>query len=125
MKRGKKKLWKILISIVGVILVLIIVFIGVIAYKGLGISQGIYLEAKNEHSLVILNNSPIRMSARTGIVTFENLETGDEILVFHGGIAESYPGQTGVYAIYKLHNGSPENVPQHVIEQLTELGWLE
>ena len=121
----KKKTWKIIVSIIGVVLVLIIVFIGVIAYKGLGISKGIYLEAKNEHSLVILGNSPIRMSARTGIVTFENLETGDEILVFHDGIAESYPGQTGIYANFKLQKGSPENIPQNVIEQLTELGWLE
>lgn len=87
----KKKKWLIPVVIIMAILVLVIASIGVIAVKGWSISTGRYLEAKNETGMLILDNSPITMSDRRDCDFFDNLDTGDKILVIHDGIAESYP----------------------------------
>ena len=50
---------------------------------------------------------------------------GDKILVIHDDIVETYPGKTGVYAIFKLGDGTADDIPQTVVNGLTELGWLE
>ena len=70
-------------------------------YEKENISEGRYLEAKNGVSMIILDNSPVRMSNRTNQDLFGKLETGNTILILHDGIAESYPGKTVVYAVFK------------------------
>lgn len=122
--RMKKRKWLILIAAVSVIVVLFAAFIGIMNYKSHGFSTGRYLEAKNGVSMLILDNSPIQMSNRTDKALFEKLETGDKILVLHDGIAESYPGRTGAYAVFKLEEGSIDDISQDVLEQLREMGWL-
>lgn len=121
----KKKKWFIPVMVIGFVLGAIVVALGVIASKGMGISKGRYLEAKNGSAMLVLDNSPILMSNRTGRDLFAKLNMGDEILVIHDGIAETYPGKTGVYAVFKLSNGTSGDIPQEVVETLTELGWQE
>lgn len=121
----KKKKWLIPIVAFALIVVLLFAFIIVVTNKGYGISQGRYLEAKDGQAMLILDNSPIEMSNRTDKKLYDKLDIGDEILVVHDGIAESYPGKTGVYAVFKLRDGTTGDIPQNVVIQLIELGWLE
>lgn len=121
----KKKKWRILCGILAGIFLVAAIGIGVMLGSGVGFSTGRYLEASGGDALVIIQNSPIEMHNQTDKDLFENLDTGDEILVLHGVIAESYPGQTWVYAVFKLGDGTIADIPQNVIEQLTELGWWE
>lgn len=121
----KKKIWWITIVVIGSVLLLLVIFCGIMINRGYGISQGRYLEGKDGQPLLILNNSPIEMSNRTGRNLFDGLDTGDEILVIHDGIAESYPGQTCTYIVFKLRDGSSTDIPKTVIDPLIELGWLE
>lgn len=121
----KKKLWLIPIAVVGFALILLIGSILIFSCTGYGISQGRYLESKNGQSMLILDDSPIVMSNRTDSDLFDDLDIGDKILVIHDGIAESYPGKTGAYAIFKLSDGSTGDIPQTVVNELIELGWLE
>ena len=122
MKRNK---WIISIVIIVAVFVLTITGIIIMINKGYGISTGQYLEAKNGQDLLIRDNSPIVMSNRTEKELFDDLDIGDMILVIHDGIAETYPGRTGVYAIFKLSNGAIDDIPKNVVNQLMELGWLE
>lgn len=121
----KKKIWLIPVAVIGALLIVFIAFAGIMINKGYGMSQGLYLEGKDGQAMLICENSPIVMSNRTNRELFDDLEVGDEILVIHDGINESYPGQTGAYAIIKLSDGDIANIPQIVIDQLVELGWLE
>lgn len=78
-----------------------------------------------QRCMMVLDNSPIAMSNQSGDEElFEGLSTGDKILVVHDGIAESYPGQTGAYFLWKLEEGSSADVPTQVLEALEELGYI-
>lgn len=111
--------------IIVAVFVLAITGIIIMINKGYGISTGQYLEAKKGQDLLIRDDSPIVMSNKTEKELFDDLDIGDMILVIHDGIAETYPGRTGVYAIFKLSNGAIDDIPKNVVNQLIELGWLE
>ncbi|MBR6709186.1 MAG: hypothetical protein IKL84_05855 [Clostridia bacterium] len=109
-----------------VILALILVIGGGLLYmsvKSLGFSVGRVLSADGR-MILVLGDSPVVMSNRMGRETpFDGLSDGDKVLVLHDGVAESYPGQTGVYALFKLSDGSIADISDGVLIQLTELGW--
>ncbi|MBQ3489087.1 MAG: hypothetical protein IJA86_00670 [Clostridia bacterium] len=90
-----------------------------------GYSEGRVLIADDgAYFLVLDDHSPIRMtdnSQRGGL--FHELQSGDRIGVIHGGIQESYPGNTSVYYIRFLEKGTVEDIFSDVIHTLTELGW--
>lgn len=91
----------------------------------MGLTVGRCLVADNGSYLLIDGNAPIVMSNRKykeGL--FDGLETGDKILVLHDGIAESYPGQTGAYWCWKQEDGTVEDIPETVLSELTEMGWM-
>lgn len=140
----RKRKWVIpvvvVISVIALMLVACIITLGIMTKKGLGFSTGRYLAARNGVSMVIMDDapkgitdrevrerymSPVVMSNRKERDLFKNLETGDKILIVHGGIKESYPGGTGVYAVFKLGDGSTEDIPQKILSDLTAMGWLE
>ncbi len=121
----KKKKLLIFFTIVILIPILFFSILTALADKGYGISQGRYLEAKNGQPMLILDNSPIQLSDRKDKISFERFDVGDEILVIHDGIEESYPGQTGVYAVFELNSGTINDIPKDVLNSLIELGWLE
>lgn len=120
----KKKKWLIPLLIIAIIAVLCVVVLNAMASKGFGMSVGRYLVTKNGESMLVVDNSPIVLSNRTEKDLFEGLEIGDEILVIHDGIAETYPAKTGAYAVFKKKSGTAKDIPKDVIESLTELGWL-
>ena len=43
--------------------------------------------------------------------------------ITHGGIAESYPAQTGAYSRKLLGEGIMEDIPEDTLTSLEELGW--
>ena len=61
-----------LLPFVGVIIALGVV-VGFLAIKGMGNSYGLYLEAKNDSSMMIVDNSPIIMSGRSDRDIFDGL----------------------------------------------------
>ena len=112
---------KVLIIVSSVICVLMIAFL-IIADSG---SEGIFLKTENGSNIIILDNSPVVMSAKSGNNDiFEKYETGDKILIFHDGIMESYPAQTRVLLCIKISDGEYDDISQNVIESLSELGWM-
>jgi len=75
--------------------------------------------------LLIRGNSPTELHNASGDENlFEGIDTGDEIEVTSSMIMQTYPGQTYIYSIKKLSDGSIDDIPQDVIDDLTELGWL-
>lgn len=118
-----------IVTLVCILLCLIMtfaVFSGCMNSLSLSNSTGLYLKTDNGTHMLISDNSPICLSNRTGDEhAFDNLTDGDEILVIHDGIAESYPAQTGAYFIKKTGDGEFADIPGEVISQLTELGWLK
>ena len=113
-----------IIAIMLCIVLLIGVAFIVAAASGIGISVGTCIKADNGRYLVVIDNSPIAMHQRSGDRNiFENLETGDKLLVIHhSGILETFPGKMGVYTLMKLSSG--HEIPQEIISQLTDLGWM-
>jgi len=111
------------------ILALVLLIGGGIVYMNahsLGLSTGRVLITSHGGYMLIRDNSPISMGNpknKSGL--FDDLENGDEILVLHDGINESYPGKTGAYAIYKLKDGDIDDIPAEVLTILTELGWWD
>ena len=92
--------------------------------KNLTISTARCIVTK-QNCMMVLDNSPIGMSNQSwDKELFEDLDTGDKILVVHDGIAESYPGQKGAYFILRLAEGSIADVPVQVIEALEALGYV-
>ncbi len=106
--------------------VLILIIAGVIWFfsRSLTISTARCIVTKQK-CMMVLDNSPIGMSNHSwDKELFEDLDTGDKILVVHDGIEESYPGQTGAYFCIRLEKGSSADVPAQVIETLKELGYI-
>lgn len=90
--------------------------------RGLSITEARCAVTDNGSYLMIRENSPIVMHSKNE-KHFNNIDTGDRILVFHDGVNESYPGSTGVYAVFKLGEGKVSDIPDTVLESLSELGW--
>lgn len=89
------------------------------------ILTGWYLEAENGSVLMVTaDNEPLSLSDRSRDGTlFEGLDDGDFIEITHDAIAETYPGQAGVYTCKKLLDGSFEDVPADAVADLTEMGY--
>ena len=121
----KRKKWLIPAVIAAVVISLAAAVVGLAARRSWSISEGRYLAARNDVDMLVVGNTPIKMSDRAGRDLFDGLDTGDRILVLHDGVAESYPAQSGAYAVFRLEDGAVSDIPQRVIDELTEMGWLE
>lgn len=128
----KKKNRVILGTLLGVLILCTVLLaggLGLLIGRGLSVSTGRCLVAANARGnqsyMIILDGSPVVMSDRSkSSRLFDGLATGDEILVVHDGIQETYPGGTGAYLCLRLSSGSITNIPPDVTRELTELGWL-
>lgn len=110
---------------IALLLVLLAVgILGFLASRSLGISTGRCLVIDADTVILVKDGSPIVMHPRGSEALRNGIATGDEILVFHDGIRETYPAGTGVYAVFRLGSGSIDDIPGEVIQQLTELGWF-
>lgn len=103
----QKKKWVLPLCVIGVILLLCAGGLWYMINHSMSFSVGRCLVADNGSYMFIDGNSPIIMSNRKdkeGL--FSGLGTGDKILIFHDGIAETYPGRTGAYWCVKLEDGT-------------------
>ena len=117
----KKKL------LLGLLCAVLIISAGILfmAGRSLSISTGPCIAADNGSYMIIMDNSPVVLRPRfDGDNPFADLTTGDEILILHDGIQETYPGGTGLYYLRKLSDGEPDEVSGQVMEQLREMGWV-
>ena len=115
---------KVLIALAVVVLVLVIA-LTILIVKGLWFSVGPCIMAENGHCLLVMGNTPVKLSNHTlSHDPFDDLDTGDMILVLHDGIAESYPAQTGAYLVLQVGDDGESLIPQQVVDELTELGWV-
>lgn len=124
----KKKILVIFATILAIILLLFaicLVGFGIASFKGYGISEGRVLITDNGSYMIIMDSSPIVMSNQSKNENiFEGLTNGDEIMIVHNGIQESYPGGTGVYYCKKLADGEYKDLPEQTLSSLGEMGWI-
>ena len=120
----KKKILIPVCIVLSILIVLSAASVFVVSRYSLSASRGLYLSAENDTPMMIQMNSPIQLKNLTDNKNlFTDLTDGDEILVIHDGIQESYPGATGVYAVFKLTDGELSDIPENVLVSLSELGW--
>lgn len=116
------------VCILGVLLLaalIVMAVVGGMQHQGYGLTIGRCLVTESGSYMLIDENAPIEMSDRSSDQDmFSGLSTGDQILVLHDGIATSYPAQTGAYFCLRLSHGDISDIPEQVITELTDLGWL-
>lgn len=104
---------------------LALVLVGVMACNSLSFRAGRCIKAENGSCMLLMDNSPVVLSNHTlSTHPFSNYHTGDLLLVLHDGVQETYPGGTGAYLTLRLQKGSAGDIPQPVLDALSELGWL-
>ena len=118
MDKKKKQLLLIVIAVIVVGIVALVI-------SGLTPAVGYVITADDGQYLIVLDDSPVVMSGCTRDENmFVGLKTGNQVLILHDGIRESYPAQTGVYFCMNIASGSPDKIPAHIMESLTEQGWI-
>ena len=117
----------IIVSVISAVFIIGIVMGSVFAMleSSFSFSTGTVLKSDNGTVFLIKGNSPVRLGDYTEegkLLT--DLETGDKVLVFHDGIAESYPASTSARFVIKTGDGGEESIPEEVVSSLSELGWI-
>ncbi len=98
---------KIIVPLFLLALILIVCTSAPLIFSSRGISQGQLYISDGRAFLVTSENSAMIVSDRTKNKNlFEKYENGDTLLLFHDGIAESFPAQTGGYYALRLSKGN-------------------
>lgn len=106
----KKKKWLLPVSIIGgfilLCILLLIVTVCIIGIKGYGISKGRLYFAEKHTYLVDDRDMAMLVSdqSKNGNL-FQDYVNGDEVLIVHDGVEETYPARTGGYHIVCISNG--------------------
>ena len=105
--------------VIMLVMVLSVGMIGVMAFTGNGYVKGRLL--KNENSYMILNEKDaMYFSATKGMEKrLEKMNSGDEILIVHGPVEESFPARTDAKILMKLSDGDESDLPAETIAQFT------
>lgn len=106
----KKKKWILPVSIVSGVIVLCIAavfaFGAILSAKGYGISTGRLYFADNGTYLIDSDDMAMRVSdCSDDAELFKGYRNGDKVVLFHDGVDESYPAQTGGYYIIRTSKG--------------------
>ena len=122
----KRKTWSKIILLTALsLLFALILMLGILTVEGYGISIGRLLVTERGSNLLIVENTPIQMSDRSQKQSlFDSCQTGDLLLVVHGGVEETYPAKSGAIFAVRLQRGSVTDIPEDVLNQLFELGWF-
>ena len=102
----KKKKWILPISIIGgvVILCIVAVFVfgAILSAQGYGISIGRLYFADNGTYLIDSDDMAMRVfDCSDDKELFKDYQNGDKVILFHDGVEETYPAQTGGYRIFR------------------------
>lgn len=106
----KKRKWILpLCIVVGVIVfcvVAVFAFGAILSAQGFGISTGRLYFADNGTYLIDSDDMAMRVSDCTNDADlFKGYQNGDKVILFHNGVEESYPAQTGGYYIIRTSKG--------------------
>ena len=106
----KKRKWILPVSIVGGVIVLciaaVLIFGAVLSAKGFGISTGRLYFADNGTYLIDSDDMAMRVSDRSGDGDlFDGYQNGDRVILFHDGVNETYPAQTGGHFMFRTAKG--------------------
>ena len=115
-----------ILAAAALILLLLCIALLYMSLHSLGFSSGRFLAINDTtFMLIIEDNAPILLAnTNDNDDLFTGLTSGDQILVLHDGIQETYPARTGAYRIWKRSDGTMNDISEDVIVQLKELGWL-
>ncbi len=87
-------------------IVAVIAFGAILSAKGFGISTGLLYFADNGTYLIDSDDMAMKVSDCTDDKDlFEGYQNGDKVILFHDGVNETYPAQTGGYRIIRLSKG--------------------
>ena len=111
----KKSKWILPVSIVGGVLVLcvaaVLIFGIVFSANGYGLSTGRLYFGENGTYLIDDDNAMLVSDRSAGSNLFEGCQSGDKVVLLHGGVEESYPSRTGGYRIFRLSKGDETYKP--------------
>lgn len=119
------------VLIVGGILIVLGTAVGIFFAKGYQVSVGAYVEHRNGNPFLVFDNTTIRMDNETNHKLFKDLTIGDRILVISNGIDEGlsihgiHMFREDACVVFKLRDGTIEDVPQAMVEHFVKFGWLE
>lgn len=113
------------VGIITGFVVCVFAFFGYMYANSLSFSVGNALVANDGQYILVLDDSPICLSnVKDKENLFDDIDNGDKILVLHDGINDTYPGQTGAYAVFKLEDGAVSDISKSVLNELTDMGWM-
>ncbi len=123
----KKKKWILPISIIGGVVILCIVavfaFGAILSAQGYGISIGRLYFADNGTYLIDSDDMAMRVfDCRDDKELFKDYQNGDKVILFHDGVEETYPAQTGGYRIFCLSKGDGTYKPADAVLGIGILG---
>lgn len=87
---------------------------GVTSAKGYAISVGRLYLSDTALYLVDEGKAMIMSDQSDEKDLFDGLNTGDLVLVVHGGVDDSYPSRTGAHRIYRLSKGNESDLPKNL-----------
>lgn len=121
----KKKTIICALVLVGIFVAGIIAGAVFLAVNDLSISKGMFYKAEDGRAYFIEDNTAIEMSYRgMGENPIPEFNSGDSLLVVHGGIMETYPARMGLHFAVKLKDGSESDVPREMIETISSINDL-
>ena len=123
----KKRKWILPVSIVGGVIVLCIVavfaFGAILSAQGYGISAGRLYFADNGTYLIDSDNMAMRVSdCSKDAELFKGYQNGDKVILFHDGVNETYPAQTGGYYIIRTSKGDGAYKPADEVLGIVSFG---
>ncbi len=123
----KKKMWILPISIIGGVVILCIVavfaFGAILSAQGYGISIGRLYFADNGTYLIDSDDMAMRVfDCSDDKELFKDYQNGDKVILFHDGVEETYPAQTGGYRIFCLSRGDGTYKPADEVLGIGILG---
>ena len=75
--------------------------------------------------IVIVEDSPIDISNQSvNEDLFVSLQTGDKVVIVHGGVEDTYPAHTGVYKLLKIDTDCLNEVSPKIITELEEIRYV-
>lgn len=123
----KKKKWILPTSIIGGVVILCIVavfaFGAILSAQGYGISIGRLYFADNGTYLIDSDDMAMRVfDCSDDKELFKDYQNGDKVILFHDGVEETYPAQTGGYRIFCLSKGDGTYKPADEVLGIGILG---
>lgn len=116
----KKRKWILPVSIIGGVIALcvvaVIAFGAILSAKGFGISTGLLYFSDNGTYLIDSDDMAMRVSdCSDDKDLFEGYQNGDKVILFHDGVDESYPAQTGGHFTLRISKGDGTYKPSDEI----------